>query len=897
MLILRLLVIDGNSLAHRAFHAIPLLSTSQGLVTNAVFGFTNMLFKVLDLLQPELAAVCFDKSRLTFRHAEYRDYKANRAATPDELRPQFPLIKEVLQAMRITILEYDGYEADDLIGALVTRAGEARLESIIVTGDQDALQLVSPLTKVLLTRKGITELEEYDEGRVWERFGVTPAQFADYKGLVGDKSDNIPGVPGIGPKTAAGMLKEFGSVEQLIARMDDLPARQQEKIRAYADQALLSKKLATIRRAAPFNLNLEECRRCEPDNIRLLALFSRLEFKSLIRVLRERMPEAGGNGQNNQATDQPGTELETYRVTWRYVRNADELSALVEICRRAGRAALALSGDRREGIAAAALAVKTAASAGSTEPVEPDIQVFFLPPGEHTLPVAALQALAAICRDETVAKLFHGAKNAFWLLTRHDLTLNNTAFDTMVAAYLLNPASPNLDLPDLALEHLNLVLPARGEAALAARADVILRLVDLLSEKIRQAGMERLYFEVELPLVGILAGMEMNGVAVDRERLSAMSRELADRIDGLAAEIHQLAGEEFNINSTRQLGHILFEKLQLPVVRKTKTGYSTDAAVLEELAPAHPVVARILEYRQLVKLKSTYVDGMAALIDAQTGRLHTTFHQTVTATGRLSSAEPNLQNIPIRMEEGRRIRQVFIPRRPGNLILSADYSQIELRVLAHMAGDVNLLEAFRQGQDIHTRTAAEVFGVTMAEVTADLRGRAKAVNFGIVYGISDFGLARDINVSRQEARQYIDNYFARYSGVKAYIDRTVQEAREKGYVTTILNRRRYLPDLFSHNRTVRSFGERTAMNTPIQGSAADIIKLAMVRIDREIKKSGLKAKMILQVHDELIFDVPEEEVEEMKALVKDGMENAIKLDVPLVVDMKLGPNWYEVKKI
>ncbi|MGB9803028.1 DNA polymerase I [Desulfofundulus sp.] len=882
------LILDGNSLAHRAFHAIPHLATSQGVITNAVYGFTNMLFKVLKEIKPDLVAVCFDKGKITFRHDHYKEYKAHRPATPDELRPQLPLIKEVLTAMNIPVLECEGYEADDLIGTLVTRAEQAGISSIIITGDQDALQLVSSLTRVFLTRKGISELEEYTEGRVWERFGITPAQFPDYKGLTGDPSDNIPGVPGIGPKTARSLLNQYGSLEEVVCRAETLPGRHRDKIRQYREQALLSKQLATIERKVPLEIDLDAFRWRGPDYNRLLSLFSRLEFKTLIRTIREELGEKEGAGDR-----QPAREVETYRVTFRYLTNREELSRLVELCRHAGRVAMALSGSRQDGLVAAALAFRTPQNNAEAS----HLSIFYLDPVHPVTGPAALEALADIIRDPGIEKLLHDGKNALWLLQKHGLTLRNMAFDTMVAAYLLNPASANQELADLALEHLKIVLPAGGEEALAARADAIWHLSELLAEKLRLAEMERLYYEAELPLVTVLADMEMTGVAVDRQGLENMSRDLTIKINSLAEQIYQLAGEEFNINSTRQLGYILFEKLELPVVKKTKTSYSTDASVLEELAGAHPIVPLVLEYRQLVKLKSTYVDGLAALINPETGRLHTTFHQTVTATGRLSSSDPNLQNIPIRMEEGRKIRRVFIPHREGNLILTADYSQIELRILAHMSGDPNLLEAFRQGQDIHTRTAAEVFGVAITEVTDGMRGRAKAVNFGIVYGISDFGLARDINVSRQEARKYIDNYFARYAGVKAFIERTIQQAREKGYVTTLLNRRRYLPDLFSANRNVRMFGERTAINTPIQGSAADIIKLAMVRIHRELKERGLATKMILQVHDELIFDMPAGELAEVSELVRRHMENALVLDVPLVVDMKLGPNWYEVKKI
>lgn len=882
------MIIDGNSLAHRAFHAIPILSTSQGIVTNAVYGFTNMLLKVLADLQPNAVVVCFDKGKITFRHDEYGDYKAHRPGTPDELRPQFPLIKELLQAMRIEVQEMEGYEADDLIGTIATMAEKVGLKNIILTGDRDALQLVSPQTKVLLTKKGITELEEYDEGRVWEKMGVSAAQITDYKGLVGDSSDNIPGVPGIGPKTASSLLKQYSTVEKVVAQVDELAPRVREKIRQYGEQALMSKRLATIKCDVPLDIAITPWE--GPNYQELLPLFSRLEFKSLVRnIMQQSDGTAATKKSRTTKREMPGagtTNLETYRVGYHRVKDDKDLEQLLNAARRAGRAALSLDGSRKGGLLSASLALG-------------QDQIYFLPvfsgDGQPRQPI--LDTLGAICADPGIEKICHDAKNNMWILKNHNIELAGLNFDCMMAAYLLNPGSPNQDLPDLALEHLNVVLPGHGEGALAARADAILRLCEILTEKLRLQEEERLFYKVEMPLVEILARMEMTGVVLDTARLAEMSEELGGQIEALSQQIFALAGEEFNINSTRQLGRILFERLELPVIKKTKTGYSTDADVLDQLAGSHNIVAKVLEYRQLVKLKSTYVDGLAALVDPKTGRVHTTFHQTVTATGRLSSAEPNLQNIPIRLEQGRKIRKVFVPRREGNLILAADYSQIELRVLAHMAGDPGLVEAFQQNQDIHSRTAAEVFGVAMAEVTSDMRGRAKAVNFGIVYGISDFGLAKDIKVTRQEAKRYIDSYFQRYAGVKAYIERTIQEARDRGYVTTILNRRRYLPDLFSPNRAVRNFGERTAMNTPIQGSAADIIKLAMVKIDRELFERGLATRMILQVHDELIFDVPAHELDEVMELVRNNMENAFALDVPLLVDMKVGPNWYEVQKV
>ncbi len=876
-----LIVIDGNSLIHRAFHAIPLLTNSQGVITNAVYGFTNMLLKILNEQEPGLVAVAFDKSKITFRHQDYADYKGTRKATPDELRPQFILARDVLRAMRIPYYELEGFEADDLIGTIAKQAEATGLNVLILTGDRDALQLVSPKTKVMLTRKGITELEIFDEGKVWDKYGVTPAQIIDLKGLQGDPSDNIPGVPGIGEKTATALLKDYGHVEEILAQLDHLSPRLQKLLRGKEEIALLSKKLATIIRDVPMDLDLSACSWWGPDQHKLLELFKELEFKSLIKQLttnqgskKEKTPS------NLLATDLP--ELETYQVGYQTVTSQEERDEILVQASHSGKVALLLTGIRGQGIAAFCLAV-------------PDQDIYLLRVADGL--DSNLTVLRALCENPEIKKIFHDAKDAIWLLQQQDIVLKNLYFDTMLAAYLLNPTAANYEVNDIALEHLNIVLPAEGETALAAQAESILRLEKVLYDKLAERDEDRLYQEMELPLVQVLAEMELAGVAVDKQGLKDMSAELSQAIETLSARIHELAGENFNINSPKQLGQILFEKLQLPVFKKTKTGYSTDAEVLEKLAEEHEIVALILEYRQVAKLKSTYADGLAALVDAKTGRLHSTFHQTVTATGRLSSAEPNLQNIPIRLESGRRIRKVFVPRQKGNLLLTADYSQIELRILAHMSQDNSFLEAFRLGQDIHTRTASEVFGVPLDLVTSEMRSRAKAVNFGIVYGISDFGLARDLKVSRQEAKSYIDNYFARCPGVRRYIDRVIQEAKAQGYVNTLLNRRRYLPELFSKNFNIRNFGERAAMNTPIQGSAADIIKLAMVRINKQLKEQLMQAQMILQVHDELIFDTPETEVEALIKLVRECMENALVLDVPLDVDLKLGLNWYEAKPI
>ncbi|MFZ5597769.1 MAG: DNA polymerase I [Bacillota bacterium] len=874
------LVIDGNSLAHRAFHAIPLLSASDGTVTNAVYGFTGMLLKILADIRPQMVAVCFDKGKITFRHDEYSTYKGTRRATPDELRPQFPLLKELIAAMNIRTLEMDGYEADDLIGTLTNMAEKQKIHSLVVTGDRDALQLVSPFTTVLLTKKGISELEEYNEGKVWERYGLTPPQLIDLKGLAGDASDNIPGVPGIGEKTGAKLISRFGDLESLLENTDRVNPRLASKLREYDNQARLSKRLATIERNVPTDIGPEQCRWAGPDYDKLLPLMSRLEFHTLIKNITR---NAGGGERAGGAAGGPDSDapdINTYQVGYTTVQNKEDFEALKRKLGH-GQIGLALEGSRKEGVVSAAVST----SGGEN---------YYIPGASRE---EALDFIKWAAENPSLEKVCLDAKSDIWILARHGISLNGLSFDVMIAAYLLNPGSTGRDISSLALKHLGVVLSREGQAALCARADSLLKLAGILESKIREDGMERLFYEVELPLVHILADMEMAGVMVDGDFLAVMSAELGNRINELAKTIYELAGEKFNINSTKQLGRVLFEKLQLPVIKKTKTGYSTDAEVLEELSGAHEIIGHIILHRQLVKLKSTYVDGLTSLIDPSTGLIHTTFHQNITATGRLSSSDPNLQNIPIRLEEGRIIRKVFKPRKDTNYILTADYSQIELRILAHMAKDPLLLEAFNQNQDIHTRTASEVFGVAIEQVTTEMRGRAKAVNFGIIYGISDFGLARDIKVSRQEAGRYIKNYFERYRGIKSFIDITISRARDKGYVTTILNRRRYLPDLFSPNRTVRNFGERTAINTPIQGSAADIIKLAMVKVWRELKRRRLKTLMVLQVHDELIFDVPAEELAEVREIVKDCMENAIELDIPLKVDMKLGNNWYEVKGI
>jgi len=883
----KFMILDGNSLIYRAFYAIPVLTTGEGIFTNAVYGFVNMLLKIINDEKPQCVAVAFDKGKITFRNEQFEQYKGHRKPTPDELRPQFALAKEVLAAMNIPVYELEGFEADDLIGTLTQRAEHQGFYNLIITGDRDTLQLISAKTEVLLTKKGISETEKYDLAKVEERYGLTPEQVIDLKGLMGDTSDNIPGVPGVGEKTGLKLIQEYGSIEQLYENLESLSPKMKNKLEANREMAFLSKKLATIVRDVPYEIDLSHCQYCEPDYEALLALFRKLEFRTLIKSVTEKMKiDAKDTGSTASITgitgdykqlslvdglDKLTEELDTGEISIYYeLSNPDPM--LAELT--------GLGWSVRPG---QAWYVGTV-SGNQTSLFEE---------------VENISSLAALIGARFGLKKYcHDGKKLLVALDRYGIRWESIDQDTMLAAYLLNPTAQAQDQADLSAKYLGRnFVPGDGPLDACSRADITVSVQKTLVDQLAENGMDLLYFEVELPLIRILADMEIAGVKVDLGQLKAMSNELAGKLEVITSEIYKLAGEEFNINSTKQLGYIFFEKLNLPVIKKTKTGYSTDVEVLETLAEEHEIAAKIVEYRQLAKLKSTYVDGLAGLVNPRTGKIHTTFNQTVTATGRLSSTEPNLQNIPARLEEGRRIRKFFVPSQSGHLLVSADYSQIELRVLAHVSEDENFIKAFREGEDIHTHTASEVFGVPDEDVTKEMRDRAKAVNFGIVYGISDFGLARNIKATRKEAKTYIDGYFRRYPGIRVYMDAVVAAAREQGYVSTILNRRRYLPDIFSPNHNVRSFGERTAINTPIQGSAADIIKLAMVEVDRQLREKGLKTKMLLQVHDELIFEVPEEELEVVIPLIRDCMENAVTLKVPLVVDMKKGANWYDMEKI
>ena len=878
----KFMLIDGNSLANRAFYAIPMLSNSQGFITNAIYGFYNMLQKVMEMEKPDYVAVAFDQGRIVFRHQEFGEYKAKRKAMPDELRPQFPVLKKLLGAMNVAVLECEDYEADDIIGALVKLGEKEGLSNVIITGDRDALQLISPDTRVELTRRGITEMDSYDEKALLEKYGLSPWQVVELKGLMGDASDNIPGIPGVGEKTALKLIHEYKDVENVLAHSGDFKGKKLgQLLEQYADQARLSRHLAVIETCVPLDFDLKLYRVREPDYPRLVEMLTELEFKNILQRVLEQTAAPSQAGLQEFTPDLNGMIVDEPAVLEAYLASSGAEVSLYLETENAGGAVARITG----------LGLK----AGGGTPGEN--RAVWLVWQDSTGLDDFLKILKPYLERAAVQKTVHDAKNALLACASYGISLRGVRYDTLLMAYLLDSSRAKTGLEDLALDYLGFcILAEKGLARNSALLAVLEKLGPQLQRELADQELWGLYEDVELPLTVILAKMERSGVLLDEAVLDEIGEELDGRIAKLTAGIYELAGEEFNINSPRQLGVILFEKLGLARGKKTKTGYSTSASVLEALAGEHEIVAWILHYRQLVKIKSTYIDGLKNLVDESTKRVHTSFNQTVTATGRLSSTEPNLQNIPIRMEEGRRLRKAFIPS-PERLFLCADYSQIELRVLAHIAGDEVLTEAFHKDQDIHARTAAEVFGVKMDHVTTEMRRAAKAVNFGIVYGISDFGLSQDLGISRYEAKEYIDSYFKRYYGVKLYIDRVIEEAREKGYVTTILKRRRYLPDILSRNFHLRAFAERAAMNTPIQGSAADIIKLAMIRLQAEIDKQGYGGPMILQVHDELIFETPVSEIGRMGQLVREVMSTAYPLAVPLKVDLQTGPNWYELEPL
>ncbi|ANE48364.1 DNA polymerase I [Paenibacillus swuensis] len=881
----KLVIIDGNSIAYRAFFALPLLSNSKGLHTNAVFGFTTMLLRLIDEQKPTHFLVAFDAGKITFRHEGYQEYKGGREKTPTELSEQFPVIKELLKSFGISQFQLEGYEADDIIGTLTRVADEQKKEVIVVTGDKDMLQLASEHVTIALTRKGISEVELYDPAYIKEKYNLLPEQIIDLKGLMGDTSDNIPGIPGVGEKTALKLLHEYGTVEQVLDRAEEMKGKLKEKIVNHAEDARMSKRLATIHREVPMETEWSSLQYEGYQPQSLAEMFTKLEFKSLIERLN--LPQIE---QMNEV------EQEKLNVT---ALNESNLTELVEQLQAVQAIHVEAVGENPHAAAVVGAAFYTGEGQAYYAPVD-------LLLSDNAAPIREWFA------DSSKPKVIFDAHKAEVALAWQGIVLAGVTFDTQLAAYLLDPTETNYEMSEQARKYglpalpsdetvfgkgAKFKLPELGILAeyLGRKAATAYKLADAQKGQLEEGGMNRLFYELELPLSALLADMELKGIRVDVEGLKQYGLELGSQIDNLQNKIYELAQGPFNINSPRQLGEILFDKLGLPVVKKTKTGYSTDAEVLEKLEPYHEIVRQILHYRTLAKLASTYVEGLLKEVRQDTGKIHTYYRQTIAATGRLSSQFPNLQNIPIRLEEGRKIRKVFTPSEEGWLILAADYSQIELRVLAHISQDENLKEAFIKELDIHTKTAMDVFGVEESAVDANMRRQAKAVNFGIVYGISDYGLSQNLHITRKEAGQFIEQYFAVFQGVRKYMDDVVKQAREDGYVTTLLERRRYLPEIKASNFNLRSFAERTAMNTPIQGTAADIIKLAMVRVAARMKAENLRSRMLLQVHDELVFEVPPEELELMKKLVPEEMEQALELSVPLKADVSYGDNWQEAK--
>ncbi|MBV9281117.1 MAG: DNA polymerase I [Chloroflexi bacterium] len=936
----RLMLIDGHALIHRAYHALPELSTSEGEIINAVFGFASMLLKAIETLEPTHIILTLDRPVPTFRHEAFAEYKATRPKAPPPLVAQFARVRQVAEAFNIPIYERDGYEADDLLGTLSSQADRAGLATTIVTGDLDTLQLVTDRVHVLTARRGIADTTIYDLPAVRRRYGLDPSQLPDLKGLVGDTSDNIPGVQGIGEKTASRLLADHGTLENLFQHLEEVPRRTREALEANREQVFRSRQLARIDCAAPVTLDLEKSAFKDVDRTRVLEIFRALEFRTLIERWQAMFPRdsqaaptgasAAGErveqlsifgGDEAAAAGPPAavpagapqtSVLPAPSTKTRTVRTRDDLDALLSDLRSAGTFAVDTETTSTDPLRARLVGLSFATC--------PE-QAWYVPVGHaegEQLPIdEVLAALHPLLEGEDSRKIGHNVKYDIAVLESYDIYLQGLYFDTMIAAYLVNPSPRALSLSALAMSRLGvemtpietLIGKGKGQITMdlvdvesvasyaGADAGVTFQLKTLLEKELADLELESLFHTVEMPLVAVLAAMERTGVALDTRVLAEMSREMTEALGNLEARIYEAAGHRFNINSTQQLGQVLFQQLKLPAGRRTKTGHSTDNEVLEGLRGRHPIVDDILEYRQLIKLKNTYVDALPSLINPDTGRVHTDFNQTVAATGRLSSSNPNLQNIPVRGELGRRIRRAFVPARPENVLLAADYSQIELRILASMSGDERLLEAFRSGQDIHRATAAAVFGVPLEAVTADQRRIAKVVNFGIIYGIGEGRLAYETGISRAEARDFIASYNATYAGVTGFMDKLRRRAALYRYVTTLLNRRRPIPDITSEHPGLRAAAERAAINMPIQGTAADIIKIAMIGLHQQLLERFPDAHMVLQVHDELVFDVPAAQVDEIAPLVRDTMVGALDLSVPLEVEMKIGRDWYDMSPL
>ncbi len=866
----KVLLIDGNNILHRAYHGLPLLKTKDGRYTNAVYGFLKMLQKILEQESPTHVAICFDKGKNTFRHRKYPAYKAQRKPLDPELLEQMPLIRDVLDWNGYICLDSEEYEADDLIGTLAVKTAEAGDSAVIFSGDKDLLQVLGDRVSVVSGKKQLTDLVKTDENTFREKYGIAPLQLIDLKGLMGDASDNIPGVMGVGEKTALKLITAYDSVENLYAHIDELPQnKMKEKLVNDKEKAFLSKDLATVITDVPLDFSWEELIPREKKVDQLKALYRDLEFRSLLRELNDREERVSPAKAKQSAAltgnlfDLPDVKEKPFGL--KMVEERKDLSPNQAV-------GVFLDNDRLY----LATADKTCCSLSRREQAA---------------------EIAAVLADGQLKKQCADLKSLYHYCFDHQIVPDGMAGAVEIMAYLDDSNCGSYQLSALADRYFNHDTFLFGEEKTAAEAALILPLTEELTKRLTEKDCLALYGDVEFPLVQVLADMECRGIRVDKETLKQMSAELGEQLVAITKRIYEYAGETFNLNSPKQMSVVLFEKMALRHGKKTKTGYSTNNEVLESLRDVHPIIEEILNYRQLAKLKSTYTDALEKLISDKTGHIHTKFLQTVTTTGRLSSADPNLQNIPIRVEEGRKIRKAFTASDEEHILLAADYSQIELRLLAHFSADPVLIDSFLHEEDIHTRTAGEIFNVPMEQVNRDMRRTAKIVNFGIIYGISSYGLGNDLGISRKMAQEYIDGYFARYPNVKRYLDHAVAEAKEKGYATTLMNRRRYLPDLHSKNFNLRSFAERTAMNTPLQGSAADIIKLVMVKLYAALKDGGYKSRMILQVHDELIIDCRKDEFDRVKVILKDLMEHTVSLKVPLTVDMKAGNDWYQMEKI
>ena len=877
----RLIIIDGNSIINRAFYALPDMTNSDGLHTNAVYGFTRMLFKIIDDYKPTHISVAFDMKAPTFRHKEFSEYKAGRKKMPNELGQQLQPLKELLDTFNIHRMEMAGFEADDLIGTVAKKAENDDFKVYIVTGDKDAIQLASNKTTTLITKKGVGEVEEYNYDSVVERYEMTPTQFIDLKGLMGDKSDNIPGVPGIGEKTGIKLIKEFSSIENLIENTNQLKGSVKKKIEENKDQAVFSKKLATIITDVPIEISLDELSYGDYDKNAVIEEFKKFGFNTLIKQV------LAMDGGNEESIVEEKIELN--------INHLEDISAFKNEIEKTNK-----------------LFIKTVSKVGNI--LEKNlIYVFVSADGKNIYYIndEELELIKDIISNEEIKKIGYNLKDDYLALKPYDIQLNNMFFDIAIGEYLIDSkSSTSYECSDIAMKYLTKKIKSKeellGKGAKAKKfsdleleelstyfgeiLNIVYNVYPIMEKAFKEMDMEYLFYDVEMPLVEVLGSMEYEGMAVDKNQLEEIGNKFKEIISNLEEEIFTMAGEKFNINSPKQLGVILFEKLELPVIKKTKTGYSTNADVLEKLRDKHEIIDKITEYRQIVKLNSTYVEGLSNIINPISGRIHSSFNQTITTTGRISSTEPNLQNIPVKTEMGK----VFIAKDNCKLV-DADYSQVELRVLAHMSDDEHMIDAFQHNMDIHSKTASQIFGVDINDVTSLQRSEAKAINFGIVYGKTDFGLAQDLNIPVPKAKAYIESYFANYDKIKVFMDEAIKNATDKGYALTIFNRRRYIPEINSSNFMVRNQGKRFAMNAPIQGSAADIIKIAMVNVFTRLKDENLKSRLILQVHDELIVEALEEEIDKVCSIVKEEMESAVNLQVHLDVDLNVGDSWFETK--